>query len=83
MSQYLDGESIAAFTESRSFTGSRSFSWRAFLQRAIGTMRVWRDRQREREELLNYLTMDHRAGTDIRMDRSCAREWAKRPFWRA
>jgi hypothetical protein len=44
MSQYLDGESIAAFTESRSSTGSGWFSSRAFLQRAIDTMRVWRDR---------------------------------------
>ncbi len=83
MSQYLDGESVAAFTESRSLTGSRWFSSRAFLQRAIDTMRVWRIRRREREELLNYLAMDHRAGTDIGMDRSFAREWAERPFWRA
>jgi uncharacterized protein YjiS (DUF1127 family) len=77
MSQYLDGESVAAFAE------SRSFSWRAFMQRAIDTMRAWRTRQREREELLKYLAMDHRAGTDIGMDRTCAREWAERPFWRA
>jgi uncharacterized protein YjiS (DUF1127 family) len=77
MSQYLNGESIAAFAE------SRSFSSRAFLQRAIDTVLMWRKRQREREELLRYLALDHRAGTDIGMDRNCAREWADRPFWRA
>jgi uncharacterized protein YjiS (DUF1127 family) len=77
MSQYLDGESVAAFVD------SRSFSSRAFLQRAIDTIKIWRRRQGEREELLKYLAMDHRAGMDIGMDRTCAREWAERPFWRA
>ena len=77
MSQYLHGESVAAFAE------GRSFSPRAFLQRAIDTIRIWRTRRRERDELLNYLAMDHRAGTDIGMDRTCARDWAERPFWRA
>jgi len=77
MSQYLDGESVVAFAE----TGS--ISWRASLQRAIETVRNWRRRRRERDELLNYLAMDHRAGSDIGMDRTCAREWAERPFWRA
>jgi uncharacterized protein YjiS (DUF1127 family) len=77
MSQYLDGESVTAFVE------GRSISTRAFLQRAMDTIRVWRRRQQEREELLKYLAMDHRAGTDIGMDRTCAREWAERPFWRA
>jgi uncharacterized protein YjiS (DUF1127 family) len=77
MSQYLNGESVAAFAE------GRSFYWRAFLQRAIDTARIWRKRHRDREELLRYLALDHRAGTDIGMDRNCAREWADRPFWRA
>jgi uncharacterized protein YjiS (DUF1127 family) len=77
MSQYLDGESVAAFAE------SRSFSSRAVLRRAIDTIRIWRKRQHEREELLKYLAMDHRAGTDLGIDRTCAREWAERPFWRA
>ena len=76
MSHYLNGESIAAFAE------SRSLYWRAFLQHAIDAVRIWRRRQRDREELLKYIAMDHRAGTDIGMDRNCAREWAERPFWR-
>jgi uncharacterized protein YjiS (DUF1127 family) len=83
MSQYLHGESVAAFAESQALAESKSLSWRAFLQRAIDTMRIWRARQRDREELLKYLAMDHRAGGDIGMDRTCAREWAERPFWRA
>ena len=77
MSQYLGGESVVAFVE------SQSFSSRAFFQRVIDTIRTWRKRQGEREELLKYLAMDHRAGMDIGMDRTCAREWAERPFWRA
>jgi uncharacterized protein YjiS (DUF1127 family) len=77
MSQYLNGESVAAFAE------SRSLYWRTFLQRAIDTARTWSKRQRDREELLRYLALDHRAGTDIGVDRNCAREWADRPFWRA
>jgi uncharacterized protein YjiS (DUF1127 family) len=77
MSRYLNGESVAAFAE------SRSFFWRAFLQSVISTIRIWRGRQQEREELLKYLAMDHRAGTDIGLDRTCAREWAERPFWQA
>jgi len=77
MSQYLRGESVAAFAE------SRSFSSRALLRRAIDTIRLWHRRRRERDELLNYIAMDHRAGSDIGMDRTCAREWAERPFWRA
>jgi uncharacterized protein YjiS (DUF1127 family) len=77
MSQYLDGESVATFTE------SRSFSWRASFKRARETVTIWLQRRQERRELLDYLAMDHRAGTDIGIDRSCAQEWAERPFWRA
>jgi uncharacterized protein YjiS (DUF1127 family) len=77
MSQYLHGESVADFAE------SRSISPRAFLRRAMETIRTWRRRQQDRDELLKYLAMDHRAGTDIGTDQTCAREWAERPFWRA
>jgi uncharacterized protein YjiS (DUF1127 family) len=77
MSRYLDGESVAAFA------GSRSFSWRAFFKRLADTARIRLKRQRDRRELLDYLAMDHRAAKDIGIDRSNAREWAQRPFWRA
>jgi uncharacterized protein YjiS (DUF1127 family) len=77
MSHYLDGRSVAAFAE------SPSFSWRAFFKSVFNTMRTWRTRQRERQQLLDYLASDHRAAGDIGIDRSNARDWAQRPFWRA
>lgn len=77
MSHYLDGESVAAFAE------SQPFSWRAFFKSAADTARTWLKRRRERQELLDYLAMDHRAARDLGIDRSNAREWAERPFWRA
>jgi uncharacterized protein YjiS (DUF1127 family) len=77
MSHYLDGRSVATFTE------TPSFSWRAFFKSVINTMRTWRTRQHERQQLLDYLASDHRAAGDIGIDRSNARDWAQRPFWRA
>jgi uncharacterized protein YjiS (DUF1127 family) len=75
MSRYLDGESVAAFA------GSRTFSWRAFCKSITEAPRIWLKRQRDRQELLDYLAMDHRAAKDIGIDRSNVREWAERPFW--
>jgi uncharacterized protein YjiS (DUF1127 family) len=77
MSHYLDGESVAAFAE------SPAFSWFAFFRSVVGTAQIWLKRRQERQELLDYLVGDHRAAADIGIDRSNAREWAKRPFWRA
>jgi uncharacterized protein YjiS (DUF1127 family) len=75
MSRYLDGESVAAFA------GSRAVSWRALFKSITDVPRIWLTRQQERQELLDYLAMDHRAAMDIGIDRSDAREWAHRPFW--
>jgi uncharacterized protein YjiS (DUF1127 family) len=75
MSRYLDGESVAAFA------GSRTFSWRAFCKSITDVPRIWLKRQQDRQELLDYLATDHRAAMDIGIDRSNAREWATRPFW--
>jgi uncharacterized protein YjiS (DUF1127 family) len=75
MSHY--GESVSAFAE------SPSVSWRAFFKSVVDTARSWLDRRRERQELLDYLAMDHRAARDIGIDRGNARDWAERPFWRA
>lgn len=77
MSHYLDGESVAALAE------SRSFSWRTFFKSAADTARTWLKRHRERQQLLDYLAIDHRAARDIGVDIGNAREWAERPFWRA
>ena len=77
MTRYVVGESVAVLA------GSRSFSWRAFFTGLSDTLRMWLERRRVRQELLSYLAMDHRAAKDIGIDRSNAREWAERPFWRA
>lgn len=85
MSHYLDGESVTAFVEVESPSLSwRAFSsWRALFKSVVDTARIWHPRRRERQELLDYLAMDHRAARDIGIDRNNAREWAARPFWRA
>jgi len=44
-------------------------------------VRIWLERRRQRQELLNYITDDHRAVTDLGVSRSGARDWAERPFW--
>ena len=77
MSRYFDGQSVAALA------GSRSFSGRAFFKNLADTVRVWRGRHRDREELLKYFGTDHRAPNDLGIDRANAHEWADRPFWRA
>jgi uncharacterized protein YjiS (DUF1127 family) len=63
------------------FARSRTFSWRAFCESIAEAPRIWLKRQRDRQELLDYLAMDHRAAKDIGIDRSNVREWAERPFW--
>jgi uncharacterized protein YjiS (DUF1127 family) len=75
MSHYLGGESVASLTE------RKWFSWLTFFNGRIATMRIWLKRRKDRQELLDYLAMDHRAASDIGIDRSNAREWAERPFW--
>jgi uncharacterized protein YjiS (DUF1127 family) len=77
MSQTLHGENLAAFGH------GRPFSWRPLLIRLADTAQIWRTRQRERRELLHFLATDHRAASDLGIDRGNAREWADRPFWRA
>ncbi len=76
MWRYLDGQSVAALA------GSRSPSWRAFFRSLAETVRIWRKRQRDRQELLKYFASDHRAPNDLGIDRANAHEWADRPFWR-
>ena len=76
MSRYLDGQSVAALAR------SRTFSWRALFKSLADTLRIWRKRHRDRDELLKYFATDHRAPNDLGIDRANAREWADRPFWR-
>jgi hypothetical protein len=37
----------------------------------------------QRRELLDFMTIDHRAAADMGVAVNDAREWAYRPFWRA
>jgi len=77
MSHILRGDNVAGFAQ------KKAFSWRAFFARAADMARTWRRRQRERSEMLHFLTTDHRAAMDLGVDRGTAREWADRPFWQA
>jgi uncharacterized protein YjiS (DUF1127 family) len=76
MSRTFDVESVSTFAE------RPTFSFAALFRVIIETVRIWRRRSRARQELLDYLAMDYRAAADIGIDRSNAREWARRPFWR-
>jgi uncharacterized protein YjiS (DUF1127 family) len=76
MSHYLPGESAAAFAE------HWSFAWRAFLSRLADTAYTWVSRRQQRQELLDYMAMDHRVAADIGVNANDARDWAERPFWR-
>jgi uncharacterized protein YjiS (DUF1127 family) len=77
MSHVLHGENVAASAH------RRPFSWRALLARLAATTQIWRSRQRQRRELLDFLATDHRAASDLGINRGEAREWVDRPFWRA
>jgi uncharacterized protein YjiS (DUF1127 family) len=77
MSHYLHGESAAALAE------RRPISWRLFFSRANELVRSWIRRRQQRQELLDYIAIDHRATADLGVAANDARDWAERPFWRA
>jgi uncharacterized protein YjiS (DUF1127 family) len=54
----------------------------ALLQRAAELARKWRERRRQRAELVEYIALDHRAAADIGITGEQAHNWAERPFWR-
>jgi uncharacterized protein YjiS (DUF1127 family) len=60
----------------------RTFSWLTLYRGALAWARSCRQRQRERQQLLDYMAIDHRAAADIGVQRHDALEWANRPFWR-
>jgi uncharacterized protein YjiS (DUF1127 family) len=76
MSYYIALDAAAAVTP------LRTFSWRRLCRGALGWLRSCRRRQRERQQLLDYMAIDHRAAADIGLKRHDALEWANRPFWR-
>jgi uncharacterized protein YjiS (DUF1127 family) len=76
MSRYLVTETTAGFAP------RPAFSWRAFFNRAAGAFQIWRERQKQRREIIDYMASDHRVAADIGVTRHDARDWAERPFWR-
>jgi uncharacterized protein YjiS (DUF1127 family) len=76
MSCYIDPDVAADFAP------LRMLSWRVPCREAVAWVRSCRQRQRERQQLLDYMAIDHRAAADIGMKRHDALEWANRPFWR-
>ena len=76
MTHCLPGPSAPALT------GRRPVPWRAFLSDVVEIVRVWLERRRQRQELMQYMADDHRAVADLRVSLNDARDWASRPFWR-
>ena len=77
MSQYLHSHPAAILG------ARRSIPWRAFFNGAADIVRNWVRRRRQRQELLAFMAIDHRAAADIGMTSNDACEWAQRPLWRA
>jgi uncharacterized protein YjiS (DUF1127 family) len=77
MSHYLLGKSVSPLAE------RRPFSWRAFLHNGVELARNWARRRQQRQELLEYLAIDHRAAADLGIPANDAHEWAERSFWRS
>jgi uncharacterized protein YjiS (DUF1127 family) len=77
VSHYLHSESATAFAE------RWSIPWRALFTSVAGIVRIWAQRRQQRRELLDFMTIDHRAAADMGVTVNDARDWAQRPFWRA
>jgi uncharacterized protein YjiS (DUF1127 family) len=60
----------------------RPISWRIFFDGAVETVKTWARRRRQRQELLDYIAVDHRAAADIGISGTNTLDWAKRRFWR-
>jgi uncharacterized protein YjiS (DUF1127 family) len=76
MASYLHRESPGAFAE------RPAFSWRAFFNGTVERARAFRERRKQRHELLDYMASDHRAAADLGLTDYEARNWSERSFWR-
>jgi uncharacterized protein YjiS (DUF1127 family) len=77
MSHYLHREAVAALAE------RRPISLSLFFHSVANMMGTWFRRRQQRQELLDYISIDHRATADLGVTRNDARDWAERPFWRS
>ena len=61
---------------------TRSLPWREFFKGVSDVLRISRNRQQQRRELLEYIANDHRAASDMGITSYEARKWSEQPFWR-
>jgi uncharacterized protein YjiS (DUF1127 family) len=76
MSHYIHRESTATLA------ARPSFPWRTFFNNAAEVVGTWFRRRQQRQELRDYMAIDHRAAADMGVSANDARDWAERPFWR-
>lgn len=82
MTRYIDAETAAALGARRTLVWRAYFPQSGLLTRIAAMARTWLQRRQQRQELLDYMALDHRADGDIGISRSDALDWAHRPFWR-
>ena len=51
------------------------------LNRLRSIIRIWAQRHRNRQDLLNLLDQDHRIARDMGSTEHELRAWAQKPFW--
>ena len=54
---------------------------RSLINRFRSIIRIWVERHRDRQELLNLLDKDHRIARDMRTTTQELEDWANKPFW--
>jgi uncharacterized protein YjiS (DUF1127 family) len=77
MASILHREAAAGLTE------LQPLSWRALIKSVVDRVRTYPKHRRERQELLEYIASDHRVAADLGINMDTARDWSRRPFWRA
>ena len=83
-------EDIAVFTpkailretsSAKTTAASRRVFAGNLIERAGSVIRIWVERHRDRQELLNLLDKDHRIARDMRTTTQELEAWANKPFW--
>ena len=54
---------------------------RSLINRLRSIIRIWAQRHRNRQDLLNLLDQDHRIARDMGTTEEELRAWAQKPFW--
>ena len=53
----------------------------SLINRLRSVVRIWAQRHRNRQDLLNLLDQDHRTARDMGTTERELRAWAQKPFW--